>query len=188
MLLLSEGRAGEACEHSNKAMLFLIRHNEVSLTSPMTLHFHLLFYYTFNPLSFAWTFDDGDRDNFWNVGHRPHNETADRPKISRYVATVLTAFLRHVPVPASPTGTGCERIIGLTNAYTDCCYNMPLNVICNLQAVALIILLIVVKIKLLYLSTTYLFLSGMWSFQHWNYLISRIFSSVCLHKDTCYGY
>jgi hypothetical protein len=62
MLLLSEGRAGEACEHSNKSVLFLPPHSEVSLTSLMTLHFHLLFYYTFNLLSFIY---DTRRKNLW---------------------------------------------------------------------------------------------------------------------------
>jgi hypothetical protein len=46
-LLLSEGRAGEAWEPSNKTMLFLPPRNKVSLTSPMTFHVHLLFCYAF---------------------------------------------------------------------------------------------------------------------------------------------
>jgi hypothetical protein len=53
-------RAGKAWEHSNKTMLFLPPHNEVSLSSPMTLHFHLLFYYIFNPLSFLYETSDAD--------------------------------------------------------------------------------------------------------------------------------
>jgi hypothetical protein len=43
MLPLLEGRVGQAWEPFKKTMLFLPPHHEASLTSPMTLHFHLLF-------------------------------------------------------------------------------------------------------------------------------------------------
>jgi hypothetical protein len=46
-LLLSEGQTGEAWEPSNKTILFLPPHNNMSLTFPRNFHFHLLFCYTF---------------------------------------------------------------------------------------------------------------------------------------------
>jgi hypothetical protein len=83
--------------------------------------------------------------NLRNVGLGPYTETAVRPRIPHYVATVLIVFLRCVPGGCFPhrhrmrKDCRTERIFGLLQH--------TLNDIYNLQTVGLIILLIVAKLN-----------------------------------------